>query len=372
MIWIEFSLISTRLESIQVLRGIAALLVACVHLQAIEQKYGPEGAILPAWLIYGKVSVDLFFIISGFVIATVTYGQFQSMRAAKHFIFQRITRIYPPYWVYSTMILAVWLYRPDMVNATQNNQVNILASFLLLPQDLLPLLMVGWTLIHEMYFYLIVALLIPFIQERKFPAVLALWGLIVIIGHAYFISNPSESPGPAMKIAFHPLTLEFIGGAAIALLLRGGVTGKGYMVMIIGVTGFLLTAIWLHTSNIALDINGWWRVVCFGLPSLLMVYGAASAEIGGKAHFHGIMRKIGDASYSIYLIHVLVLSVVGRVWAQIATPDLINHVVALVSMMLAVVIIGLISYRWVEKPILDRIRILNFRYQFSALNKSET
>lgn len=366
------TLISTRLESIQVLRGIATLLVACVHLQAIEQKYGPEGAILPAWLIYGKVSVDLFFVISGFVIATVTYGQFQSMQATRHFIFQRITRIYPPYWVYSTIVLAVWLYRPDMVNATQNNQVNILASFLLLPQELFPLLMVGWTLIHEMYFYLVVAFLMPFVQEKKFPAVLALWGLIVIVGHTYFISNPSENPGPAMKLVFHPLTLEFIGGATIALLLRGGVTGKGYMVMIIGVAGFLFTAIWLHASNITLDINGWWRVLCFGLPSLLVVYGAASAEIGGKVRFPGIMRKIGDASYSIYLAHVLVLSAIGRVWAQIVTPDLINHVVALVIMMLAVVITGLISYRWVEKPILDRIRILNVRYQFSVLNKSET
>jgi exopolysaccharide production protein ExoZ len=362
--------IPTKLESIQVLRGIAALLVACVHLQAIEQKYGHEGAILPAWLSYGKISVDLFFVISGFVIATVTCGQFRSMRAARQFLFQRITRIYPPYWLYSTMVLVVWFYRPYMVNATQDNQVNILASFLLLPQELLPLLMVGWTLVHEMYFYLIIALLMPVVRESMFSAMLALWAVFVIFGHTYFMNNPSENYGPAIQLAFHPLTLEFIGGAIIALFIKGNIISKSYLIIGIGITGFLFAASWLHASDIVLDMNGWWRVLCFGLPSLLVVYGAASAEIGGKVRFPRIMRKIGDASYSIYLTHVLVLSAIGRVWAQIATPELINHVAALVTMILAVIITGLISYCWVEVPILNRIRVWNSQYQILVLNKS--
>ena len=68
------------------------------------------------------------------------------------------------------------------------------------------------------------------------------------------------------------------------------------------------------------------------------------------------MRKIGDASYSIYLSHVLVLSAIGRVWAQMATPGILTHAVILVTMMLATIIVGLMSYRWVEVPILNIIR----------------
>jgi len=368
---ISKSVIPKKLESIQLLRGVAALLVACVHLQAIEQKYGQEGAILPGWLGYGKASVDLFFVISGFVIATVTCGQFHSMRAAGHFLFQRITRIYPPYWLYSTIVLVIWLYRPEMVNATQDNQVNILASFLLLPQVLLPLLMVGWTLIHEMYFYLIIALLIPVIRERMFPATLALWGIVVVFWHIYFMSNPSKNYSPSLLLAFHPLTLEFIGGSAVGLLLKGNIIGKGYVITIIGIAGFLFAASWLDTNDMVLDINGWWRVLCFGIPSIFVVYGVVSVEIGGKVRFPRIMRKIGDASYSIYLTHVLVLSAIGRAWAQVATPELINHVVALATMILAVIITGLISYRWVEVPILNRIRVWSSQYQISIPNKSE-
>lgn len=348
-------MIPTKFESIQVLRGVAALLVVAAHLQVIEQKYGHGGAILPAWLEYGKVSVDLFFVISGFVIATVTRGQFKSWRAAGYFLFQRMTRIYPPYWLYSTMILLLWLFRPDMVNASQGHQVNIVASFLLLPQDLVPLLMVGWTLIHEMYFYVATALLMPVVRERAFPVALALWALVVIVGQLYCAIDTGENVSPWIRLVFHPLTLEFVGGAGIALLLNGNIRGNGRVIMSVGIIGFIVAAIWLHAGDTALDTDGWWRLLFFGLPSLLVVHGAASAEIAGKARFPMIMRKIGDASYSIYLTHILVLSVIGRAWAQMATPEAINPIM-LATMVLATLIVGLLSYRWVEVPILNAIR----------------
>lgn len=348
--------IPTKFESIQVLRGVAALLVVAAHLQVIEQKYSHGGVILPAWLEYGKVSVDLFFVISGFVIATVTRGQFKSRRAAGHFLFQRMSRIYPPYWLYSIMVLLLWLFRPDVVNASQGHRINIVASFLLLPQDLVPLLMVGWTLIHEMYFYVAMALLMLVVRERVFPVALALWALVVIVGQLYCVIDTGENVSPWIRLIFHPLTLEFVGGAGIALLLNGSIRGNGRVIMGMGIIGFIFAAIWLYAGDTALDTDSWWRLLFFGLPSLLVVHGAASAEIAGKARFPTIMRKIGDASYSIYLTHILVLSAIGRAWAQIAVPEAINHAIVLATMVLATIIVGLLSYRWVEVPILNAIR----------------
>ncbi len=87
-------MIPVKFKNIQALRGIAVLLVVFCHLQVIERKYSHGEIFLPDWLDYAIVSVDLFFVISGFVIATVTRGQFQSLRAAGHFFFQRVTRIY--------------------------------------------------------------------------------------------------------------------------------------------------------------------------------------------------------------------------------------------------------------------------------------
>jgi exopolysaccharide production protein ExoZ len=226
---------------------------------------------------YAIVSVDLFFVISGFVIATVTRGQFQSLRAAGHFLFQRATRIYPTYWFYSTLVLIIWICKPEVVNSAQDNQVNILASFLIIPQDLLPLVMVGWTLVHEMYFYIIVTILMPIVPERAFPNFLALWALIVIIGSSHFMANLVGNYNPAIQIALHPLTLDFIGGVAIALFLNGNNRKNERLIIGIGISAFLFSVIWLGVHDLTLKTQGWRRVLLFGIPSLLVVYGAVRA-----------------------------------------------------------------------------------------------
>jgi len=118
------------------------------HLVTIERKYGGSGAILPDLLQFGMFGVDLFFMVSGFVMVTVTKGKFQIPKQAVKFIYHRVARIYPSYWVYSILVLIVFLVKPTWVNNSQGNQVDILSSFLLFPSHTLPLVMVGWTLIH--------------------------------------------------------------------------------------------------------------------------------------------------------------------------------------------------------------------------------
>jgi peptidoglycan/LPS O-acetylase OafA/YrhL len=250
----------------------------------------------------------------------------------------------------------IWLYHPEMVNSAQGSRVNILASFLLLPQDLLPLLMVGWTLIHEMYFYVVIAMVLPVIPERMFPFWLALWTLVVILGSGYLMTNTDRDYNPAIRVALHPFTLEFIGGAACALLLNYTLRGHARFIMGLGVVAFLVATFWLDTNDPTLNTEGWRRVLLFGIPALLVVHGAASAEIGGTLFFPKMLRAVGDASYSLYLSHVLVLSAIGRVWAQLNNPGVVSHIVILVTMLLATLIVGLMSYRWVEVPILNKIR----------------
>ena len=108
--------------------------------------------------------VDLFFVISGFVMVTITGNQFQRAGFVREFLFHRITRIYPLYWLFTLLALAVLLARPDMLKRSFEAQ-ELVRSVLLLPQDGLPLLMVGWTLIHEMYFYIVFSLLL--VSERR-------------------------------------------------------------------------------------------------------------------------------------------------------------------------------------------------------------
>jgi peptidoglycan/LPS O-acetylase OafA/YrhL len=134
------------------LRGIAVLLVAFSHLLLIEKKYGGN-SIIPEFVLFGASGVDLFFVISGFVMVTITREKFRKPMEALKFIYHRVIRIYPVYWIYSVLVLIVFLIQPSWVNSAQGNQVDIVSSFLLLPSNNLPLVNVGWSLVHEVYFF---------------------------------------------------------------------------------------------------------------------------------------------------------------------------------------------------------------------------
>ncbi len=204
---------------------------------------------------------------------------------------------------------------------------------------------------------MVIAIMMPIIPERRLPVLLVLWALIVAVGSSYFMVNLDGYYHSVIQIVFHPLTFNFIGGVAIVLLLNCNHRNSERLIVGIGISVFLFSVIWLNADNFSLKTEGWRRILLFGIPSFLVVYVAARVEISRKLHFPKLMRKIGDASYSIYLSHVLVLSAMGRVWAKIAIPDVTIHVVILVIMILITIIVGLMSYRWIELPVLNQIRV---------------
>ena len=122
-----------KLLNIQALRGVAVISVVLFHLVTIEKKYGGPKTFLPDIFNFGMFGVDLFFVISGFVMIAVTRGKFQNTKQAIRFLYRRASRIYPTYWVYSILVLMVFWFNPTLVNSSQGNQVDILASFLLIP-----------------------------------------------------------------------------------------------------------------------------------------------------------------------------------------------------------------------------------------------
>ena len=126
-----------KIQNIQGLRGVAVLLVVFSHMLRIEGKYAQFEYILPELFLIGMSGVDLFFLISGFVMVAVTQSSSQSKIQIQKFLYYRVTRIYPLYWFYSVLILGVYLLQPNLINSSQGNQVNILESLLLIPQNLL-------------------------------------------------------------------------------------------------------------------------------------------------------------------------------------------------------------------------------------------
>jgi len=295
----------SKLENIQALRGIAAILVMLSHLFVIEQKYAGDRLLSPK-LELGMSGVDLFFVISGFIMVYIT--QFETTphqpRKIGKFLFARATRIYPLYWLVSLALLGVWLVRPEIVFSSSDIAPNLLKSFFLWPDVVPPLLQVGWTLVHEMGFYLVFAVILLF--KRKYLAPLLLLWAVIMIG-AQFTLAPGLKPVSA--IAFHPLSLEFIGGAFI---------------------GLFYTKLKLSQSIMTI-------LLCYERRGIV---------------FPKIIQRIGDWSYALYLTHILTLSVLGRIWAMFAQKSMIDNLIILPLLCVVSIGVAALTYYLFERPMI--------------------
>lgn len=343
----------TKYYNIQALRGIAALLVVFSHLLIIEKKYGGSETILPEVFRFGVSGVDLFFVISGFIMVTVTKNKFQSVKESSNFILHRITRIYPPYWFYSFLVLIVFLVHPEWVNSAQGNKVDILYSFLLFPSDTLPLLNVGWTLIHEIYFYIVFTIFLLLLSEKYLIHALLLWGIAIALFNLY-----SEATEPLVLLVTSPLTYEFIAGCFLAIFYRHDKAkiSNILLILIIGVTIILSSYFFMrHFNYYHLTPESWSRALILGTPALIVTYCVLVAG-KNKFIFSQWLIKIGDASYSIYLTHVLTFSALGRLWSLFPIDSFLDNLIILPVFVFLACVVGILSYRFIEKPVLKLSR----------------
>lgn len=266
----------TKLRSIQSLRAIAALGVVICHTQAF-----PVGA----------AGVDLFFVISGFVLAPA-----MERSSAAKFAFDRFWRIYPLYWIFSfPWLIAAVLIGQATIQRTMANVTlwPIYGAFAT------PYLRISWTLMFEVLFYAGMAVAIG---TRK-----RWW---IVSGFAVCLVLNQLWPQPLLGYLGFPLTLEFLAGAVISKMKTNEAVGA--LALIAGSIALAAApaAIFYHWDVGTADRTALFRALYWGLPAALIVYGAVSLE-----RFFGRSLTplvfLGDASYSIYLVHPSVHALVG-------------------------------------------------------------
>lgn len=351
----------SKLTSIQALRGIAALGVVAFHSLTVEQKYSGGDHLLPSFMQLGQSGVDLFFVISGYVMVTVTKGRFARTGEMMRFLWGRLTRIYPTYWFYFFVTGAIFLVKPNWVNSSQAHQSNLISSFLLLPSDRLPLVMVAWSLIHELWFYCVFAVLLKFHERWLFPALLSWAGSILLLN--LFISVADLSAGS--RIALHPYSIEFIVGALVAIyiskenlpqLSRRNAALTIAFVLAIGMpTVYMFEVLKDETLT---------RVAVVGALYGLLVLSVSRLETLNCLKVPKFLQSLGDMSYTVYLSHVLVLSAVGRLWlATSPMPNnLLDNWLASTIMLASVVGFGWVGFWMVEQPVLRASHRLRARW----------
>jgi exopolysaccharide production protein ExoZ len=335
-----------RIENLQALRGIAILLVLSCHVGVYEARcFGAEAWLRPATVI-GWAGVDFFFVISGFVMMTITRGRFQQPGTAPTFFLRRAARIYPLYWLYTLAYLPLFLFQPDVMNRPEGSAgISLLHSFLLLPHSKAPLVGQGWTLVHEMYFYTVFALIL-LRPEREKLKLLFVWATLVLAGCVLGETTGLSRRLPTLALVTHLMTLEFIAGCLIAELVHRGVQCFSAPAIVLGMTWLPLTL---------LLPRDWNRVLLWLMPAALVVYGAVAIEARRQFRFPRPLCFIGDISYSLYLSHLIPIQLVSRAFRALHWQHgIVSHVAFIVVTSTAAIALGAASYYWVEKPLLRR------------------
>jgi exopolysaccharide production protein ExoZ len=344
-----------KILSIQALRFVAAAWVVFHHALGAAHEYTqrlglPDTAInrfynLPT---LGNAGVDLFFVISGFVMVFATWRTFGQHGAARDFLARRLIRIFPPYWICTTIVAAALLAYPGQITNLSWDGGMVFASYLLLPVysvDDLPrfLLFPGWTLAYEMYFYLVFFALMWLPRKTFLAAISALFLASVAVRLA--LAHRSQP----LEVITNPLLLEFLFGVWVGhtyFYLRDAGPGLTRLLAGAGITAFGLTLF------VSLGVS---RVIEWGLPAALLVLGFALAERAGRLHVPWLLAELGNSSYSLYLTHTLTYPLLSKLWLKLgwfhAAPAVVFVVVASVACIGA----GHGFYLVVERPIMRRL-----------------
>ncbi|MGB3455308.1 MAG: acyltransferase, partial [Litorimonas sp.] len=210
-----------RLDTVQALRGVAATLVVIVH--AVEIWREMTGADLyPGPWDRGWAGVDLFFVISGFIMVWICGNPNRPRRRPVRFLADRMTRIYPLWWLYCGVMAGYFLVSYGQPSAPGSEMpggaaAHFALSMALWPTGQLPVLGVGWTLTFELAFYAVFALML-LVRPKFWPPILALWAAAIAL--SWPEAATAALPGSWLGVVLNPLSLQFILGALAAWVLR--------------------------------------------------------------------------------------------------------------------------------------------------------
>ena len=353
------------LQSLQVLRFMAASLVLVGHVQheVADLKISGSGTFQEFTPVVWGAGVDIFFVISGFIIYLLTHKHFAERGYAGEFLKRRLIRVAPAYWVFTTLMLAAMTVFHSRISHNGVDPVHVLASYAFLPWpradgDLMPILSLGWTLNYEMLFYLLFASVLALPRNR---AMMVLSG-IFILGVA--VNRWVPEPLWALRFWTKPIVLEFLMGIGLAHLYLSGVRVSTR----VGATMFVVSlAVMVGVKAAGLETL-WPRPLWAGLPALLTCAGLVLAtELGAGSRLYGALAHGGDISYSLYLSHGFTVNVVALFWQKLGLhmPWIFVLVASLASLVVAE-----LAYRFCEQPILA---FLHSRTQFRpALVQSPT
>jgi peptidoglycan/LPS O-acetylase OafA/YrhL len=338
---------------LQVLRAIAATAVVVGHFQNFTATPATQ-----YWIPYDKLAatgVDLFFVISGFVMVYASESLFGRAEGPRDFVVRRIIRIVPLYWLATSVYLVLAVAIPSL--GVRYSPEFIVSSYFFIPAErpdgsLNPIVGQGWTLNLEMLFYVIFACTL--IASRVVAVTTASLVLIALVATGHFFSPSSQ----ILALWTNPLLLEFVMGMMAGLAYSATRHWPRWM------SGALIAAALglLYVSWFLVDLH---RVVGHGIPSVLLI---AGATYGGYAP-HGLGWRVlaiaGDGSYALYLFHAFPIHAMLKIFALSGIVVDLNRTFCLVSTVVISILIAIVIYYLFERPVTRALRAMTSQAQIA-------
>ena len=327
----------------------------------------------------GWSGVDIFFVISGFVMAISSGGLMQRANGWKIFLTRRLIRIVPLYWVATTLKLATIITMPALALDSPLELWNTIASYLFIPtfddKSLLaaPLLKVGWTLNYEMLFYAIFTMAL-FLGKSPLKFTAAIFAIAVAVN---LFSTPTF---PYAYGFLEPILMEFVMGMLVAKLctrvnnINVGVNTGLNIGLNIGAKNFIDKLLqYISTTKVGAIIGAlalvicftimfncaeqpmWWRWAYWGLPSMIIVTVVALAEPALRKVMPNILATLGDSSYSLYLFHTFTVPLLGTLMIKL---KIMQPTLALAACIVLSPLVCLAIYAWFELPMTTQLKKL--------------
>lgn len=354
-----------KIESIQILRGLAALSVVLFHYRYYLVPDGSSVAVPNILFGWGAIGVDLFFVISGFIMVYITNGKTGGMRASLEFIVNRLIRILPTYYI---VLLFVFLTGGAMSIFHYPEKTNTLISALTFhPYTNSPaplyindegMFNVRWTLNYELYFYLAFSLcllvrhrLLALVCWFSFPAIIAfLTGQNVTFSTAGYEFNSS-----LLRFFTNPIIIEF-GFGMLTGYLYTHLKGRNENL-------FFFLAILTLASTIYLVVIG--RLPAYNLStsfvfSLLVLFFALSNNMIVKVMPSPVI-VLGNISFSWYLLHSPLASFISDK-VEKAHPNAMHSTIGFIILIIASILVAYLSHKYIEIKLSDSIRALIQKY----------
>ncbi len=339
-----------KINSIQFLRGLAALIVVIYHTSDYIKINYTQQVFLGDFFSFGFAGVDLFFVISGFIILFTSKKYINNPTSIGEYLKKRFVRIYPIYWIVlitllaSTNIITFLLDKNIFKTELPTKLSTYLNTFFLLPNHL-AINAASWTLSFELYFYLIFGLII-LSKNLKFIPIIIL--LISLYNSVILIPNDGFIKINYFFFFFSGYNFEFMFGVLICYHYEQIKFSKIISGILILVSVIIISQLG-HQVGI-FDINK--RVLIFGLPSAVILISILNLEKNHRMTFLNFFVLLGDSSYVLYLIHFPAMLLLNKIPSLLGNSlSFVNETFYSFFIIFLIVLTSIYLHKWIEKPL---------------------